>query len=262
MPFHNYTFRDTEISLTKLLQVLQTKASRPSNITTQSTASKHKPPKDYEWYEADVVQVEKDQWSTQPLNGLCLLCGQSVQTLTLVENMTREEVIDKCRHDRSFFAKVLLLHQIQEGSVPKGFECSIVRTIHAVGQKSEQHCRAVNTRHFIAHKDLNLNPSTLPGNRMEQQEFAILNSELGVDSCVAFSPDESMPSDLPFTDIQLYHRTESQLVEYQLVPKQHLLKNQAKEMFKITAQDNASNRPDALRASRIFRPWSFNKWKK
>ena len=104
---------------------------------------------DVEWYEGEVMQTTEGSWSTQPLDGLCLLCGEGVESLALTEDLSKEEVVEKCGKDHGFFAKLLLLHEIQEGKIPRGFECSIVRSIHTVGQMADIHRRAVNKRHFF-----------------------------------------------------------------------------------------------------------------
>ena len=111
----------------------------------------------------------------------CMLCGRGVDALMHSENMSREAVIAQAQEDRVFLAKLLVLHLILKDKIPRGFEASVVKTVHSIGQVSNADVLAVNLRHFNAHNDLKMCPTQLPGNRLEQRPFDVMNSELGVD---------------------------------------------------------------------------------
>ena len=132
------------------------------------------------WYECETVQTGEEQWDLQPNGGFCMLCGRGVDALMHSENMSREAVIAQAQEDRVFLAKLLVLHLVLKDKIPRGFEASVVKTVHRIRQVSNAEVLAVNLRHFNAHNDLKMCPTQLPGNRLEQRPFDVMNSELGL----------------------------------------------------------------------------------
>ena len=200
----------------------------------------------------------------QALGGLCLVCGQGVDALVHSENMDREAIIEKAQEDRAFKAKLLLLHWVLKGDMPPGFQGSMVRTVHTVGQNTSIPVLAVKCSHFKAHPSLKkIDPTALQGsNQLAQKAFECLNAELGTDSYVAMCPNAGdVPRDLPVTNIDIFHRTETQLVEYQLLPKNHVKKEQSVGIFQMAAGALSAGRGGALKMGHIFSPLTFTEWK-
>ena len=217
-----------------------------------------------DWYESEAKQVAEFDFGLQALGGLCLLCGQGVDALLHSENMDREAVIEKAQEDRAFKAKLLLLHWVLKGDMPPGFQGSMVRTVHTVGQNSSIPVLAVKCSHFKAHPDLKkMDPTALQGSsKLDQKPFECLNAELGTDSYVAMCPNAGdVPRDLPVTNIDIFHRTETQLVEYQLLPKHHVKKAQSVGIFQMAAGALTAGRGGALKMGNIFSPLTFTEWK-
>ena len=214
-----------------------------------------------EWHEANVRQVSEEAFAAEPVAGLCHFCGEAIEVLSLTEDMTREEVVQRAMEDRVFKAKLLLLQHVKEGKVPKGFQCSVVKTTHTVGQQTNVACRAVRTSHFSSHEDLfMMEPSSLPGSKIEQKPYQILNGELGVDQVVSMADDGTIPSSLPSTAVTMYHKTETQLVEFHLQPEFQLSREQAMAVFKRETRNAVDQRAAAMRLSHIYTPWSYSKW--
>ena len=178
---------------------------------------------DKPWKDWEVKQISEEAFGAQPTGGLCSDCGDAVDILMLTEEMSKEEIIEKTGADRTFIAKLLLIHGLKDGSIPKGFNCSMVKTTQTVGHSTNVACLGVKCTHFKRHPDLKLDPETFPGTKLQQKTTPIIKSELGVDSCIAMADDGEVPSNLPTSNITLFHRTEVQLVEYHLTPDTHLV---------------------------------------
>ena len=154
---------------------------------------------DNEWYEAEAVLVDDQDWAMQAIHGICMECGRGVDALAYSEDKRRDQILEEVQTDRALKAKVILMHSIQRGEIPRGFEASVVKTVHAVGQNNTAMVAAVNRRHFAQHKFLKYDPGDFAtGNRIECKTFDILDGDMNVESCVAMKLGEDMPGDLPW----------------------------------------------------------------
>ena len=104
---------------------------------------------------------------------------------------------------------MILLHSIQKGDLPKGFEASVLRTVHSVGQQSNTSVAAVQAKYFKLHPDFKSEPATLVHvkPKAEHKPFDVLNSDLGVDFCVSMKKDGILAS-IPYTEVTVFHNGE------------------------------------------------------
>ena len=218
---------------------------------------------DNTWYGAEAVLTSENKWCMQALGGICMECGCGVDALAWSENKKREQILEDVQTDRALKAKVILMHSIQRGEIPRGFEASVVKTVHAVGQNNTAMVAAVNQRHFAQHKFLKYDPGDFPtGNRIECKTFDILDGDMNVESCVAMKLGEDMPDDLAWQQVEVYHKTETQLVEYQLTPKTHLRSEQALGVFKLASRAVAKDRGVPITLPNMYTALSLSQWKR
>ena len=197
----------------------------------------------------------------QASNGICMECGRGIDALCWSENKKREDILEQVQTDRALKAKVILMQSIQRGEMPKGFQASVVKTTHAVGHRVCAQVAAVNRRHFSQHKELNYDPGDLNSDKIETKPFDVLDGELNVQSCVSMRLGDDIPEDLPWQQVEVYHNTETCLVEYQLTPETHLRSEQGLGVFKLATAAVAADRGKPISLPGTYTALSFSRWK-
>ena len=178
----------------------------------------HSPPnknneQEHAWLEGESVEVGNAVWELNPIGGLCRKCGTGVEAVSSAEGRPKAEVVEEALTDRTAKARIILLSEVAKGQMPRGFTAASVRTLHEVGMYTGFDAAAVSRRHFADHKELSIDPKSIPGNKTEQRCLDVMSSELKLESSVLMSSQHPIPADLPRTNVNLFHKTTVQLLE-------------------------------------------------
>ena len=122
------------MTLSRLLRLLVSKVSftlRPflECLCCSHSRSFHNICKVAQWYKASAVEVSDGEWAINPSEGLCQQCGYGIDAILTEpehEGKTHTDIIEEVVGDRPLKAKILLLHDIQSGKLPKGFTACVV----------------------------------------------------------------------------------------------------------------------------------------
>ena len=92
---------------------------------------------DVQWHQSRSVQVADGKWEMQPEEELCRKCGQVIYSN--VNEPDKKKLIRLAQSNRAERAKVMLLHEVIAGNLPKGFILKCCKTTNECGLENK-HC--------------------------------------------------------------------------------------------------------------------------
>lgn len=214
------------------------------------------------WHTTSVVQSNHDKWELAPKDGLCKKCGKVIFSFTGEDD--KSKLVARARKDRAWKAEVILMGEIWSGKQSPSWQSESVRVMHATGFESKAEVAMVTTEDFAAHMGTDLahiseelRKKKGPAGRVVD----FLNHKGWPSKGVIMGNDSSLKDSGIKHEIHTqFNRTESQWLEYQMLPADKVRLKQGKELHDWSSKGLIATQPSPLVGKGLLEALTYDDW--